>query len=90
MIRGRDRSMEYTLPEYHLGIRLRPDFGRMVKKEPCIRFTWRRGGTYETSESRLVGGKIVRIVCRTEWCCNPAQPSVCRILLHLRGTILIS
>lgn len=66
IIRVRDRSMEYILPEYHMGTRSPPDLGRMVKKDPCKRFTWRRGDTGELSRLGFVGGKIVRIVCRTQ------------------------
>ena len=54
------------MPEYHLGTPVPQDFGRIVKKEPCNRFTWRRGGTDEPAWPRLEGGKTVRTVCRTE------------------------
>lgn len=44
-----------------------------------------RGGVDETLGLEFVGGNIVKTVCRTEWCCKPAQPSVCRTLLQLWG-----
>lgn len=66
IIRAIDRRIPYIFPEYHLGTQPLPDLGKMVKKEPCTKFTLRRGGTSEPSRSSLVGGKIVTAVCRTE------------------------